>query len=98
VIGDPGNVLEIPVVVEPIGTVAEYGAIPAGETIIGSEGNWGITLAIPGVGWILAAVMLVLDVLEWLGVIPDPIQALFSLFTGRPRQEATVQVIQRLQH
>ncbi len=98
VIGDPGNVLEIPVVVEPIGTVASVGAIPAGETLIGGGGDWAITLAIPGFGFILQAVMLVLDILEWIGVIPDPIQLLFSLFTGRPREEATVQVIDRLQH
>jgi hypothetical protein len=44
------------------------------------------------------AIQFAFDLLEWLGIIPDPIDLLFSLFSGRPREEATVQVIQRLQH
>jgi len=43
------------------------------------------------------AIQLVFDILEWSGIIPDPIDLLFSLFVGRPREEATVQVISRLQ-
>lgn len=45
----------------------------------------------------LQEIMFVVDVLEWLGVIPDPISLLLSLFAGRPREQATAQVIQRLE-
>jgi len=44
----------------------------------------------------LEPIFLIVDVLEWLGVIPDPIQLLMSLFTGRPRDQATSQVVQFL--
>lgn len=44
----------------------------------------------------LQVLTLIPDVLEWLGVIPDPLQELISLFTGRPREQATEQVIARL--
>jgi hypothetical protein len=45
----------------------------------------------------LQEIMFVVDVLEWLGIIPDPISLLLSLFAGRPREQATAQVIQRLE-
>lgn len=40
--------------------------------------------------------ILAFSILEWTGVIPDPISLLLSLFAGRPRAEATIQVGQRL--
>ena len=44
----------------------------------------------------LNPIFLIVDVLEWLGVIPDPLDLLMSLFTGRPRDAATSQVVQYL--
>jgi hypothetical protein len=46
----------------------------------------------------LNIIMLAVDILEWTGVIPDPIALLIGLFSGRPREEATAQVIQWLNH
>lgn len=44
----------------------------------------------------LNVALLAVDVFEWLGVIPDPLALIFSLFQGRPREEATAQVSARL--
>ena len=60
----------------------------AGPQISIEEG----TLFIP---W-LAAVTLVLDILELAGIIPDPIALLLSMFAGRPREQASLQQAQRL--
>jgi len=60
----------------------------AGSQISIEEG----TLFIP---W-LAAVTLVLDILELAGIIPDPISLLLSMFAGRPREQASLQQAQRL--
>jgi hypothetical protein len=65
----------------------------AGITIVIEGGVWSISLTNP----ITAAIMLIFQVLEWLHIIPNPIEALMGLFVGRPRELATVQVIQRLQ-
>lgn len=40
----------------------------------------------------LAAIMLVVDILEWTGIIPDPIDLLIQAFAGRPRALSTIQV------
>lgn len=44
----------------------------------------------------LGAAFFLLDILEWTGVIPDPISELISLFSGRPRSQATLQTIKAL--
>jgi hypothetical protein len=62
--------------------------------VVIAEGVWSLSLSNP----VTAAIMVLFQVLEWLGIIPNPIDELLGLFTGRPREEATVQVIQRLQH
>jgi hypothetical protein len=93
----------LPPVISPgWGTIVAVGSqaltygVPAGETIVSVEGVFTAALSTNPIGWIILAVILVLDFLEWIGVIPDPIELLLSLFVGRPKEEATVQVIQRL--
>lgn len=44
------------------------------------------------------AVVLVIDTLEWLGLIPDPIKVLEGYLIGRPRAAATIDTIDFLQH
>src|SRR5580700_7304171 len=63
-------------------------------TIVIEDGVFVLSLSNP----ITAAIMILFQVLEWLHIIPNPIEALIGLFVGRPRELATVQVIQRLQH
>jgi hypothetical protein len=45
--------------------------------------------------WLLA-IEAVIDILVWTGLIPDPFQLLLSLFSGRPREEASLLQAQRL--
>jgi len=60
----------------------------AGSQISISEG----VIFIP---W-LAVITFALDILELAGIIPDPISLLLSLFSGRPREQATIQQASRL--
>jgi hypothetical protein len=45
---------------------------------------------------ILEGLLALYGVLELAGILPDPIALLESLFAGRPREQATIQVAQRL--
>lgn len=44
------------------------------------------------------AIVLVIETLEWLGIIPDPIKVLEGYLIGRPRASATIDTINFLQH
>ncbi|MGH8011564.1 MAG: hypothetical protein ACREQ4_03555, partial [Candidatus Binataceae bacterium] len=58
-----------------------------------------LSLALEGASWTnlyLAALMLFINILEWTGVIPNPIDVLIQQFAGRSRGQATVEVIRRL--
>src|SRR5271155_5792558 len=46
---------------------------------------------------VVAAALAIFQVLDFLGVVPDPLAALLSLFDGRPREQATAQVINWLE-
>jgi hypothetical protein len=109
-IGDPGNVLEIPTppatgnvleipsqlstASDIIGTTTAIVGDLSQVNIVIAEGLWSVSLSNP----ITAAIMVLFQALEWLGIIPNPLEELFGLFVGRPREEATAQVIKRLQH
>lgn len=54
-----------------------------------------ITTVEAAVPW-LAIIMFAVDILELAGIIPDPIALLIGAFTGRPREQATVEQAGRL--
>lgn len=73
----------------PIGSLSDYVSL---ATNTGGDSIQVLGLLNP---WLLV-IELVLDILELAGIIPDPIAALIKLFTGRPREQASLEQAGRL--
>src|SRR5271168_1533221 len=69
------------------------GSPTQGPTGSGSDGP---LFSGPGLTTYLDYFLALYGILEIAGILPDPISLLESFFEGRPREQATIQVAQRL--
>ena len=78
-----------PQILPPVGSLGDY------VSLSGSSGG-DVTQILAVTNPWLTVIMFALDILELAGIIPDPFALLFSLFSGRPREQASILQAQRL--